>query len=375
MTDILRNDHAIQRALPNQYSELLQPACNGHALWAPRRTAGGGGALGDIGYIRDGSFWKEGNVYVDPPASIQPLVAPTSGIYRGEHFHMPIMQSSSSSTVSFQVTGSATPATLPLTSVSVEPRFILKRKRLAFLAPPIPTVRDTVSIANETAFCDWLTDNRHRLDPSLVVLTHVVRSSGWIGGVVTGRNSNASVSVSGMATVSMDASVEYEVARLALTQGPRPTEWSENDAEYTLIRQLHKMKLALAAGNSQQSSDTMTPSAGTVLMPRQFSISDWGQGSAGSQGMSAAAEDQAEQTPEQNEDDIDSVDDAGYDDEGDRTCLDDILDMVLDDNQDIDFVVADSRIVADFIQNSQSLAKSLSQLAFDRISRLDRSRR
>ncbi|KZV78907.1 hypothetical protein EXIGLDRAFT_495590 [Exidia glandulosa HHB12029] len=149
---------------------------------------------------------------------------------------MPIMQSSSSSTVSFQVTGSATPATLPLTrcvhrelsyayvpvnvlfSVSVEPRFILKRKRLAFLAPPIPTVRDTVSIANETAFCDWLTDNRHRLDPSLVVLTHVVRSSGWIGGVVTGRNSNASVSVSGMATVSMDASVEYEVARVKSNQ-------------------------------------------------------------------------------------------------------------------------------------------------------------
>lgn len=58
MSDELRDDPRVLNTLPNAYSKLLAPVCSGHALFSPRETAAGGGAVGDVGEIFRGSFWK-----------------------------------------------------------------------------------------------------------------------------------------------------------------------------------------------------------------------------------------------------------------------------------------------------------------------------
>ncbi|KZV82661.1 hypothetical protein EXIGLDRAFT_778303 [Exidia glandulosa HHB12029] len=338
MADILRTDTARQRTLPNEYSGLLQFVCGRHALWAPRKVSKGGGALGDAGYISGGSFYKEFNVYENPPKGIPPLPRPISGIVEDDQFHMPLMQSSHNCSVELCVTGTTEIAAIPLTvpPLSIEPRIVLQTARFAFLAPPAPIRKDTLTTARRAELCEWLTKHRHDLQEGTIIITEVVRSSGWVGGVATGKRTQTAATV-GAGGASVSASAAYTTSLMAPVRGP--DNWSPlDDAGYTLIvnyvaARTRLQRLVLKAKAALSTSASRGRASEDVASEHHTASSTLRQESSNSEHVTAEGEG-LDQAP------LDE--DEGGDPEGhDSNLLTRVLDKILDENYLVDVAVGD----------------------------------
>ncbi|KZW02655.1 hypothetical protein EXIGLDRAFT_732904 [Exidia glandulosa HHB12029] len=379
MSDALRRNSGTQRLLPNEYSRQLQAICGGHALWAPRRVENGGGSLGDAGYISQGSFYKEFNVYEDPPSSTTPLARPTVGVYMNEQFNMPIMQSSQESRVELRLKGSSDVVPLPLAvaPLSVEPSVVLQREKLAFLVPPMPARRDSLNRERRDEFCDWLSVNRHKIREDTILVTQAVRSSGWVGGVVTGKRTevtgDVTADVAGVARMSVGASTALETVQMARIQGP--DDWTPGaGANYTLIinftmarsrmeRLMHRLKVQISdLGRSD--SPTPAKAAGPSAAPNRQSKAG-GDVQTGSQlenlpvDALSLFDEPLSMAPESatrlsDWDNAPAHSASTSDDENDLTLLKVILDEVLDDNDDVDVAIADSSIITEFYEHQHA---------------------
>ncbi|KZV94309.1 hypothetical protein EXIGLDRAFT_767265 [Exidia glandulosa HHB12029] len=355
MPDFLRNDQRIQRTLPDAYSKLMLPVCGGHALWFPRKVANGGGALGDIGYIDDGAFEKLYNVYESPPPGLPGLSRPVIGMTLDEQFNMTEMKSSRRSAIELRVSGSNDIASLPLSisPVIIEPRITLQDEKFAYLIPPPPVRKHHLNLNVCDELRDWLTVHRHMLREGTIIITKVVRSSGWLGGVANGRKIEASTTVglnlSALGRLDIGASRAYEVTQLGSIQGP--DNWTKTDeADYTLIvgfvmargrfnrlRTGQKVKAATTSAAQLQTSSQ----AGIV----QMEISADSHPTLGAGDLETEPLDDLEAHSE-TEHDTSSSESS---EDGDPTLLAALLDHVLLTNTDIDVAVSDSSIIDDFM--------------------------
>ncbi|KZV88663.1 hypothetical protein EXIGLDRAFT_696525 [Exidia glandulosa HHB12029] len=367
MSDFLRTDGRISRTLPNAYSELMLPVCGGHALWFPRKAELGGGALGDIGYIDDGAFEKKKeytarykilqnsrflptfNVYESLPGDLPLLPRPVSGMTLDEQFNMPSMQTSRRSQIELRVNGSGIVAPLPLnvSPMTIEPRIALQEERFAFLIPPQPIRKDHLSLDHRDELKLWLTVNRRHLREGSVIITKVVRSSGWLGGVATGRKVEASATLGANAPaigrVEFGASHIYETTQLADIKGP--DDWTSTaGAGYVLV-----INFVMARGRFGQLRDRFKFAASSSSASRP---TWWSAAQSPATDQTPASRSSHDPETEPRDDTVSPSESASSDssDEGDSILLATILDHVLATNPNVDVAVADSSIIPEFIQ-------------------------
>ncbi|KZV84398.1 hypothetical protein EXIGLDRAFT_753880 [Exidia glandulosa HHB12029] len=271
---------------------------------------------------------------------------------------MPLMQSSHDCSVEFRVNGTTNMAPLPLAvaPLSVEPRITLQSARFAFLAPPAPVRKDTLIAAQRDELCEWLTNHRRDLREGTIIITEVVRSSGWVGGVALGRKTEVSVNAA-TGSASVSATAGYSVSQMAPIRGP--DDWSLTDsAGYTLIvnyvaartriqRLLQKAKIALYS--------TAAHSRGAEVKNNNIgrsgsSITDY-----------EPSSNLIDTTPEvSNQVPLDECEVVGGNDgeEPDVSLLTSILDKVLDENPDIDIAVGDWSCISAFVTRLPKVALS-----------------
>ncbi|KZV97041.1 hypothetical protein EXIGLDRAFT_747306 [Exidia glandulosa HHB12029] len=239
MSDPLHTDLHVGRTFPKEYSRLLFPVCGAHALWAPRLSQDGGGALGDVGMIVNGRFWKDFNVFEhDEEQNSSPLTLPANRFNRDQSYNTSIMSSSRDSTIEFHITGSTEIVGLPLQTLDVQPEVNLARAQdgLAFLAPPVPTRWDGMHPSLHIELGAWLA-TQCQTRPELegrVIVTEVVRSSGYVGGLVLSRSTevSANLSLGGAVTASAGGSIGQRRSLNAVLRGP--DSWTPNmPADYT----------------------------------------------------------------------------------------------------------------------------------------------
>ncbi|EJD51669.1 hypothetical protein AURDEDRAFT_159404 [Auricularia subglabra TFB-10046 SS5] len=77
-TDPIRDNHALLFATAATFSDLLQTAAEGHALWHPTTD----GKIGDCGIISGGQFGKVYNVYERSNNPLPPLPRPELTDYK-----------------------------------------------------------------------------------------------------------------------------------------------------------------------------------------------------------------------------------------------------------------------------------------------------
>ncbi|KZV94312.1 hypothetical protein EXIGLDRAFT_737193 [Exidia glandulosa HHB12029] len=353
MPDILRTDGRISRTLPNAYSELMLPVCGGHALWFPRKVDLGGGALGDIGCIDDGAFEKTFNVYESLPGDLPLLQRPTTGVTLDEHFNMPSMRSSRRSTIDLHISGSSSVASLPLSvsPATIEPRINLQEEKFAFLIPPQPVQMDHLSLDRRDELRNWLTVHRRMLREGSIIITKVVRSSGWLGGVATGRKVETGAALTAdapsLGRVEFGASRTYEATMLADIKGP--SNWTSNaNAEYVLV-----VGFLMARGRFGQLRDrfrlampsSSTSHARTMPPAQPGDLPTPSRPSRESQPRASGSGDVKTEPLV----DIEVLSESDALEETDSILLTSILDHILITHEDIDVAVADSSVIADFI--------------------------
>lgn len=83
----------------------------------------------------------------------------------------------------------------------MEPKITLQSDKLAFLIPARPSRKDTMHPRSRDEFRNWLTLNRHQLPPSTVLITEVIRASGYVGGVALGHKTSISADIGADASV------------------------------------------------------------------------------------------------------------------------------------------------------------------------------
>lgn len=79
-------------------------------------------------------------------------------------------------------------------SLTVEPKFTLRNSKLAFLVPAPPMLRDILQPFQHEDCREWLTRHRHQLPTGSVLITRVMRASGYLGSVAIGRTTDYSAS-------------------------------------------------------------------------------------------------------------------------------------------------------------------------------------
>ncbi|KZV94310.1 hypothetical protein EXIGLDRAFT_748701 [Exidia glandulosa HHB12029] len=202
--DVPREDPGAQLKLSNRYSALLETSCTGHALFHPRESKKDGN-IGDVGYIEKGYFTKLFNVF-DKPSEYSALpIFPDDSIAVDHLDNTDVMKSSRATTLELNLAGDtgSTALSLPLT---------------------FPPAAVNVSVKN--AECG----------SAFICHLEVTRASGWVGGVVYGRDMNASgnVTIGTSAGVNVGASsIAHEVQH---TRGP--PDWkvdAENPPLYTTV--------------------------------------------------------------------------------------------------------------------------------------------
>ncbi|KZV88671.1 hypothetical protein EXIGLDRAFT_172550 [Exidia glandulosa HHB12029] len=224
MPDALYTDSRVQTTFPDEYMRLLNPVCGGHALWSPRRSSSGGGALGDVGTIVNGAFYKEFNLF-DGPMSHH-----AEDVSRGEPYSKSFMSSSRDSRIEFHIMGTTNIAPLPLETLAVRPQITLHEGKdgLAFLAPPMPTHWDTIHPTARTTVANWLAQ-QVQSDPvgfeNRVVVTEVIRSSGYIGGLMLSqrREMSSSLTLDGPISASVGGSAGQHRSLCSERRAPRAT--------------------------------------------------------------------------------------------------------------------------------------------------------
>ncbi|KZV88664.1 hypothetical protein EXIGLDRAFT_839070 [Exidia glandulosa HHB12029] len=350
MADTLRTDSVQQHAVPNAFSRLMESPCGGHALLNPRKTSSGGGQLGDGGYLSRGKFIQEFNLYEISASVSAPFTPERRARIENERYpySMPLVSSTQTEiNVELGISGGALPLLPP---VQVNPRIALKDAEFASLLAYEPTLQDYMKREEIEAVRDWLIDNRHRLRTGTIVLTGVVRASGWVALYSSVHQQAVSLAVS-LTTKVVGAfakgSYTFADAKKVLSRGPDDWQPETRAAEYTVIvnytrvlnrlgRLLLKAKLAVPSADNTSIPDssyrTDPPSSHT-------SPSEVGEGTSETPGSTRSQ-------PDTTDPPSSSIDSDGYD----HDLLTRFLEAVLDKRQDLETVVADTSIIFDFIQ-------------------------
>ncbi|KZV94317.1 hypothetical protein EXIGLDRAFT_737195, partial [Exidia glandulosa HHB12029] len=354
MVDTLRTDSAQQRAVPNAFSKLMESPCGGHALLNPRKTSAGGGQLGDGGYISQGKFIQEFNVYRMSRSVPEPLKQWRRARIEDElyPYSMPLV-SSRQTEIDLEIGLSGDTMSMLAPPVQVNPKITLKDAEFASLVAYEPTLQDYMKREEIDAVRNWLIDNRHRVRKGTVVLTGVVRASGWVALYSSVHQQSASLVV-GLATTVIGAfgsgSYAFADAKKILSRGPANWGAETRAADYTVIinyvRVLSRLERLLQKGKIQVSN------AGTESAPDELDqqTPNTTPSCTGPENPSSASSYTPSPTPTSTTGHSSFSTIAEDCDMDLLTCF---LDIVLDQRGDLDFVAADTGIIVDFIHRYQ----------------------
>ncbi|KZV81143.1 hypothetical protein EXIGLDRAFT_391466 [Exidia glandulosa HHB12029] len=277
-----------------------------------------------------------------------------------------MMSSSRDSSIEFHVTGSGELAGLPLQTLDVQPQITLARERdgLAFLTPPVPTRWDGIDPSLRIELGAWLSaqcQTRPELE-GRVIVTDVVRSSGYVGGLILSRHTevSANLSLGSAITASAGGSVGHRRSLNAMLRGP--DDWAPNmSAEYAIILRyttavtrpgfLQRVRLKLGLSRSSPSSSSpplsqahrISANATNATNQRLGSQGNLQTGAPGSSAQLAMEDSQGRRG--------DSVSPPAFDihDICDPSPLTPFLDMVLERHEEVDIAIGDLNVLGDFM--------------------------